>query len=44
MRKPRPTIKVTIEPTHGLGQEALIAVITSLVDDILAKKGNEPTQ
>jgi hypothetical protein len=39
-RKPTP-IKVTIEPTHGLGQEALIAVITSLVDDILAKKGNE---
>jgi hypothetical protein len=38
-RKPTTPIKVTIEPTSGLGQEALIKVVTSLVDDILKTKG-----
>lgn len=39
MRKPATTIKVTIEPSTGQGQDALISVISDLIDDVLKTKG-----
>lgn len=37
-RKPQ-TVTIVIEPTQGLGQEALISVIRQLIDQALASKG-----
>ena len=39
MRKTATPIKVTIEQSSGQGQDALIKVISDLIDDVLKTKG-----
>jgi hypothetical protein len=40
VRKP-PTITITIEPSTGQGQDALIKVLSDLIDDVLKTKGSQ---
>lgn len=41
MKRTPPVVRIVIEPTHGLGQEALMAVINQLIDQALAKQAQE---
>lgn len=35
------TITITIEPSTGQGQDALIKVLSALIDDVLKAKGSQ---